>query len=274
MIGLGTKYEVIKMKKTSVFVIVVVAAGMGQGVRAESILTTQTVRDVGMLASAYQYQEPGVMSNKGLKLGAEVRATQVWSEKLWLRGDARAVVGAVNYSSPKSGNANGQPDWLIETRGLIGQDAWIFDDVVLAPYFGLGYRYLFNDMRSSVGGYRRESNYFYLPLGLVHRVVFEDTARLVTEVEYDHLLLGKQLSNLSDAGTGYANVSNNQHGGFGLKVSVKYEQKNWAIGPYANYWNIKQSEVIPLLQNGVAVGSAWEPKNNTVELGFKGSLGF
>lgn len=45
--------------------------------RAEPILKTQTGNDIGLSLSSYQYQESGVMSSKGPKMGLDMRATKV-----------------------------------------------------------------------------------------------------------------------------------------------------------------------------------------------------
>lgn len=244
--------------------------------RAEpSTLKTRTGNDIGLSFSSYQYQEPGVMSSKGSKMGLDLHTTKVLPNDRFIRGDLRYAFGSVDYNG--SGSATGAPDWYIEARGLVGKD-WVINDAVLAAYTGVGYRYLFNDARgiSSTGfaGYRRESNYFYLPIGVIHRSSLNDQARLVSTLEYDHLLAGKQISRLSDAVLGYSDVTNNQSSGHGLKLSVMYQKDKWAIGPYAHYWNIGQSDLALLFQNGILVGMGGEPKNNTVEFGLKASQQF
>jgi hypothetical protein len=60
-----------------------------------------------------------------------------------------------------------------------------------------------------------------------------------------------------------------------------YQKSKLAIGPYANYWNIGESDWVPLYQNGIPVldnngiplGGV-EPKNNTIEFGLKASQQF
>lgn len=253
--------------------------------RAEtSALKTQTGNDIGLSFSSYQYQEPGLMSSKGGKIGLDLHITNVLQNEQFIRGDVRYAFGAVDYQSNGTGSASGEPDWYIEARVLVGKDLAI-NDAVIAPYIGAGYRYLFNDARgiSSTGnwGYRRESNYFYLPIGIIHRSLLNDQARLVSTLEYDHLLTGKQISRLSDGGQGYSDVTNNQTSGHGLKLSFMYEKDNWAIGPFAHFWDIDKSDWVPLYRNGIPVlgtngrplGGV-EPKNNTVEFGFKVSQKF
>lgn len=244
--------------------------------RAESItLATRTGNNIGLSLSSYQYQEPGIMSSKGRKMGLDLRTTKVLQNDQIIRGDLRYAFGSVDYNG--SGSASGQQDWYIEARGLVGKD-WMTNDAVFSPYAGLGYRYLFNDARgfTSTGatGYRRESNYFYLPIGIIHRGALNDQARLVSTLEYSRLLIGKQTSRLSDTGLGYGNVTNHQSKGYGLKLSVIFEKGNWAIGPYVHYWNIGKSDTVILYQNGIPAGIGWEPKNNTVEFGLKAGQQF
>jgi hypothetical protein len=259
--------------------IVIAAMTMANMARAESIrLKTQTGNDIGLSLSSYKYQEPGVMSLKGMKFGLDIQATNLLPNTYFLRGDLRYASGSVDYNSNDTGSASGNPDWYIEARELVGKD-WSVNNSVFSPYTGLGYRYLFNDARglSSTGysGYRRESNYLYLPIGVAHHITLNDQSKLLSTLEYDHLLAGKQITSLSDVGAGYSDATNNQGHGYGLKLSVMYENDNWAMGPYAHYWNIGQSNVVPEIQNGSPTG--WglaEPKNNTVEFGLKASQRF
>lgn len=263
------------MKKVFAISFSITAMLVATAIRAESLRVTQTGSDIGLSLSSYQYQEPGIMSSKGAKLGLDVRTVRALENGHFLRGDLRYAFGSVDYTG--SGSANGQQDWYIEGRGLAGRD-WSVGESVLAPYAGLGYRYLANDARgittTGAAGYRRASNYFYLPVGVTHRYALDEQARLVTEVEYDYLLTGRQFSGLSDAGLGYGDVTNKQSSGFGLKLSTTYAKDNWAIGPYAHYWNIGRSDTVSVYRNGAPVGFGAEPKNNTVEFGLKASQQF
>jgi hypothetical protein len=245
---------------------------------AEPALKTQTGNDIGLSLSSYQYQEPGLMSLKGIKMGLDMRTTKALQNDQFIRGELRYAFGTVDYNSNGTGSASGNLDWYIEARGLFGKD-WAVKDAVFSAYMGFGYRYLFNDGRgiTSTGyaGYRRQSNYFYLPVGIIHRRTLNDQARLVSTLEYDQLLAGKQITSESDVGAGYSDVTNNQSSGYGLRLSVMYERSKWSIGPYVHYWNIGQSDMVPEIQNGVPTGFVLlEPENNTVEFGLKASQQF
>lgn len=248
-------------------------------VRAEPLfLETQTGKDIGLSLSSYNYQEPGYMSLQGAKAGLDLHVVRVSEDddRLIFRGDLRFAAGTVDYSSNSTGSASGEPDWYIEARALVGKDRAI-QDAVISPYAGLGYRYLFNDGRgitsNGYGGYRRQSNYIYLPVGVIHRIALDDQARLESTLEYDQLLAGKQVTSLSDLGAGYSDATNNQSSGYGLRFSVMYQKSKWMIGPYASYWNIGQSDIVYGIQNGVLTGLV-EPANNTVEFGVKASQQF
>lgn len=243
-------------------------------------LKTRTEKELGLSYSSYQYEEPNFMSLKGSKLGLDFRGVDVLPNGQYLRLDMRYALGQVDYASVSTGSSTGKSDWYFEARGLVGRD-WFVANSVFSPYFGLGYRNLANDMRglSCVGntcywGYRRDSTYIYMPIGFTHRTALSGRGRLVSEIEYDHLMSGKQVSMLSDGGWGYSDLTNTQSSGYGVKFSMMYEKDDWSAGPYGSYWNIDQSTVEPIYQNGSLVGYGMEPRNNTREFGFKASQRF
>ena len=240
-------------------------------------LKTKTSSDLGISLSSYNYEEPGYMSSEGAKVGLDLHVTDVTQDNNFIRFDLRYAFGSVDYSSPISGTANGEPDWYVETRMLFGTDKSTKNSV-FSPYAGLGYRYLFNDARgvtsSGASGYRRESNYVYLPVGVIHRTALQDQSKLLSTLEFDLLLTGKQVSRLSDTGL-LQDATNTQSSGYGLKLSVIYENENGAIGPYVNYWNIAQSNTVALYYpNGTLYGTGFEPKNNTIEFGLMANQQF
>ena len=266
------------MKKIVAMLITIGALFIPTITHAELLpLQTQTGNNISISLSSYQYHEPGLVSLNGSKIGLNMQATQAWQSGLFFRGDLRYAFGTVDYNSNGTGSASGEPDWYIEARSLIGKDWWI-QGTVLTPYTGLGYRFLFNDGRgvtsTGASGYRRASNYVYFPLGISDRVRLTEQSSLESKLEYDYLLSGRQISRLEDTGLGFSNVTNNQHSGYGLKLSVLYQRNNWAIGNYVHYWSIGKSDSTILYRNGTLYGTAWEPENNTVEFGFKISQKF
>ena len=240
-------------------------------IHAETV-TLKTSSNFGVSLSSYRYEEPDFMSLTGGKIGLDISSIKVLQRGLFIRGDLRYAFGTVDYNSNGTGSSSGELDWYTEARGLIGK-GWGFNNMFFAAYTGFGYRFLFHDGRSisstGAGGYRRESNYLYTPIGVINRTHIINHAILVSNLEYDYLLTGKQASKLSDTGLGYSDVTNNQTKGYGLKFSIMYEKNKWMVGPYAHYWDISDSDITLVYQNGIPVGTGLEPRNNTIEFGLK-----
>jgi hypothetical protein len=235
-------------------------------------VATASGNELAISLGGYRYEEPGLMSLQGMKSGLNLQTTTAYPERrTFLRGELRIAVGTADYRSNGTGSHDQEPDWYFEGRALIGND-WPFDSALLSTYVGLGYRYLMNDGRglTSTGyaGYRRESNYLYLPLGIILQSAWQE-GTLRTRIEYDHLLHGNQFTQLSDTGLGYADVSNKQSSGRGIKLQLSYMTSEWFAGPYLHYWDIADSAVAPFYQNGVIAGYGLEPQNRTTEFGFE-----
>ncbi len=245
---------------------------------------TRSGSELGITLSSYLYEEPSLgVSTKGDKFGIGHMGALLLEEDWFIKDDVRFVNGRVDYSG--SGLQAGVPDWYIEARGLVGRDFQL-GNAIYAPFIGIGYRYLFNDLRgySSTGyiGYRRESNYFYVPIGLTHRFALQDSAVLATTLEFDHLMMGRQVSRLSDlvGHAGYTSafdVSNSQSSGFGFRADVMYEMDDLAFGPFFNIWRISKSDSVlqPVTHNGVTTWYYfYEPENRTTEFGLRMRLRF
>lgn len=245
-------------------------------------------QEIGLAVSNYKYEEKDLMSLKAVKAGIDYSVKFSLASGWFIKGDARYAYGDADYNSNRTGSADGESDWYTEWRLTSGYD-FALDSHTLSPYVGLGYRYLFNDGRglTSTGhvGYRRESRYVYLPLGLRHTMVLSAQSRLVNTVEYDRLLQGRQRTVLSDTEGYYGwldvgDVTNKQKRGYGVRLSSMYHMRGWSLGPYASYWKIAESEeasnesthsALP----GFVIIRYWvEPANTTREAGFKVSYTF
>ena len=147
-------------------------------------------------------------------------------------------------------------------------------DFSLAPYIGIGYRNLLNDSRgiTSIGkrGYRRDSEYLYIPIGVTHRFLLDDSSRISTNIEYDQLVEGWQTSYLNDFSAQQVNIVNGQYSGYGLRGNLNYERANWSAGPFFYYWNINRSD----LARGAGNSEWLEPHNDTLEYGLQARYRF
>jgi hypothetical protein len=254
-----------------------------QNLTPNNNLTTQTGHEFGVSLSNYKYSEPRVMNIDANKLGLEYSGTYSldpeWPNQnkgLFLKTELRYVTGQANYNSVATGSLNSRPDWYYEARILGGRD-YSYGDSIISPYLGISYRYLFNDLRGTTTtgnvGYRRESNYYSLPIGLSHKMSLSNQKQLQTIIEYSYLIRGLQNTKLSDANasanTALADISNNQRSGYGFRLSSMLRFDRWAIGPSLIYWRINQSEQV------TSGGKNYiEPQNNTTELGLKANYLF
>jgi hypothetical protein len=146
---------------------------------------------------------------------------------------------------------------------------------VLTPYTGIAYRYLNDGLQGVPGGYERESNYYYSPIGLEINKEFANGWSWDTTLEYDIFWGGQQKSHLSQAMAGLSDVTNDQKDGYGYRISMKFQSKNgFGIEPYYRYWNIEQSDPAVVTYEGTPAAIGVEPKNNSQEVGIMFSKKF
>ena len=250
---------------TAVLLAAVTSAAAAQEITPSNPLLTRRGWEVGGQIANYQYEEPGFMNLKGNRIGAVGAYTFMSSNRVYGRIDLRSSYGSLKYQG--SGTLDDVPDWIFETRAVIGRDYLTGESAALSPYIGLGYRYLYNDLRgySSTGrvGYQRVSQYLYVPVGLTARFRTGERWVVAPTVEYDVFLGGRQYSQFSDTGIGYSDATNRQHDGRGYRGYLMFESGHWSFGPWLQYWNIKDSDVVSIGLGTVAM----EPANWTREYG-------
>ncbi len=245
---------------------------------------TRSGHEFALTFSAYSYEEPSIgVSTTGDKFGVGHAGTWLLRNDWYFKDDLRFAYGKTDYVG--SGVQLGAPDWYYEVRGLIGRDFRV-KNAVISPYAGFGYRYLMNDVRgysnTGAAGYRRESNYYYLPLGVTHLFVLQDGAVLVTTAEYDFFLWGAQVTRLSDliGYNGYTrafDTTNRQNNGYGYRLGMLYEMRDWSYGPFVHVWNIERSEYTTQTMTGdkgPEFVRLYEPQNDTVEFGIRANFRF
>lgn len=233
---------------------------------------------IGFEAFHKEYEEPDVMSEKGMMYGVGLAYT--YHDRVMAKVSLLVAYGEVDYEN--SGTLDGIPDRHVELRGLVGYDFLADPTLVVTPYIGLGYRFLRNDsagMVTSTGarGYNRESNYFYTPVGIAVVKILPDGWTLSAEAEFDYLWYGKQYSDLSDANPLFPDISNEQDQGYGIRGAVRIEKKLTASSvffePFVRYWHISQSDDT-IFSAGGTLYRGYEPKNNTTEIGASVGLKF
>jgi hypothetical protein len=141
---------------------------------------------------------------------------------------------------------NGISDYLTELRFLAGKDFDLNQELSLTPYFGFGYRQLFDaSYANKPFGYNRRIQYFYLPMGTDIALKLIDGWSLMVNMEYDFFLRGFVTSGLKEIGLANVNTRNTQTAGFGARGSVKLTKDcntyNFFMQPFLRYWNIHTS---------------------------------
>jgi hypothetical protein len=238
--------------------------------------------EIGPELSYIQYEEPGVMKEKGMMYG--IGASYAYHNKLMLKGEGKFSFGFLNYDGTTWGGSpmtiNDIPNYMWEFRGLIGYDFAVLETTTITPYLGLGYRYLNdNSQQKSSSGYKRESNYYYTPIGVTVTNDLKNSWIIGLTVEYDLFWKGIQKSYLSDLDPRSNNPENNQNSGYGIKGSILVKKSvgrvTFLFEPFIRYWNIAESDLQKITLNGVDTGWVlYEPKNNSTEVGLKFSVGF
>jgi opacity protein-like surface antigen len=240
-----------------------------QDAAAPNPLLTRRGWEIGGQVSTYKYEEPGLMNLEGERVGFVGAYNFTNHNRVYSRIDFRVSYGKLDYESFGTGTSSDIPDWIGEVRAVVGRDYLVGEGFALSPYLGFGYRYLYNDLRgySSTGavGYRRYSEYFYVPIGLTMRMRAGDQWVFAPTVEYDAFLGGNQKSKLSDTGLGFSDAYNDQDRGRGYRVYLMVEGRRWAFGPWLHYWKIKDSDIVPI---GFGFGGL-EPENWTREYGLE-----
>jgi len=235
-------------------------------------LKTEDSIEIGLQTYWYKYEEEVdgdfFMSNTGQKYGLSLTGIKNIGNNVYIIGDIRYATGDVKYKSA-SGTGDVSDD-MYETRLLVGIEK-VTDGALWSSFIGLGYRYLYNDLRDlGSGGYRRESQYIYVPIGITHRFRVNRNSRISTTFEYDYFVQGEQKSYLSDVSPADAAIFgdpvNDQNNGYGIRVNTSYEEESWSVGVFLNYWKIEDSEV-NYYDDPPVVWSLLEPKNDTIEAG-------
>lgn len=233
----------------------------------EARLLTRPGWELGIHASRYKYEEPGLMSLEGYRGSVSGAFTIATRSRVFLRLDLRVSHGLLDYEG--TGILEDVPDWLAEARALYGRDLALGSRASLSPYFGLGFRYLKNDLRGTTStgaaGYERAARYAYLPIGATVRLGLGERWALASTLEYDVFLRGRQQSELGDTGIpGLEDATNTQTRGRGYRASLTIEADDWSFGPWVQYWHIRDSLLVTA---GSVIGM--EPENKTREVGLE-----
>jgi hypothetical protein len=251
------------------------SVGAGEDANTPELWTPRAWR-IAPEVSHYRYKEPGVMKNEGTLYG--VVGSYTFYNYGWdsatcpvsgggntITLEGRLAFGEMEYDgsymdgTPLS--SDGIDDFLLNLRILWGRE-WPEARFLNAVYAGFGYRYLNDDSSGEPGGYERESNYLYIPVGSRKDFDLTDRWNLSLRGEFDVLFIGRQITHLDDADPRLPEVRNWQWPGFGagLSVDLRYitREVDLALSPFLRFWWLDDSDTSE---------GYYEPENNTVEYG-------
>jgi hypothetical protein len=241
---------------------------------------------IGLEVMNFDYEEPGVMEEEGSMTGIIADYTYHGDDKMMFKvslsyaaDDDIEYDGAYGDGTPLKADTE---DWIVEWRVLIGGDiSNPSSETIITPFIGIAYRY-WNDEIQASGGYERETEYWYTPIGFKTVSPFFEKWTWGMTVEYDLFWGGKNKSHLSDVDPGLNNPEVDQDfgDGYGLRFSLQFERKitkrcALSIEPYIRYWDIDKSDTSPLTYEGAPTG--WlmsEPENETTTYGLRLRLVF
>lgn len=234
---------------------------------------------IGLDAMYMDYEESGYMEIEGDMYGVVGKYT--YNNIIMSEASLRYMNGGLDYKGRTWGGLPAESntdDWIFEGRYLLGINFGSKAGIRFTPFIGGGYRHWNDDIRTS-GGYEREVEYLYSPIGAKFHTSLPKHWSLMISGEYDHFWGGRVKSHLRNVVHGInSNPEVDQDEGYGLKLSATLEGElgTWyalAIKPYFTYWHIKDSEYKIINYQG---GSffLFEPKNKTKSFGCRISLMF
>lgn len=192
--------------------------------------------------------------------------------------DGLIAIGLVDYSSESTGSMNDQTNLMSDTRVLFSHSEYFpSKQLDITLFSGFGYRYLSNDSSgrgttSGAGGYLRNSNYYYSPIGINFDLNQQSRWQIKASLEYDLFWFGIQESYLGGY-SGYEDAYNDQNSGYGYRLSLSFINQitsNYqvTIEPFIRHWSIDSSDPVTFSSGK----SVYEPNNETNEIGINISL--
>lgn len=271
----------------NVFVLMALCIVMSVGpVMADGLERPQAEFEIGLEEFFHHYEEPGIMEEEGWFTGIYGEGKFRTSENTSMTGIVKLqgsfAYGQVDYTSVNTGDLNDVDDFIVELRPLVGIEILTAKAFEITPYIGLGYRYWYDDLRgtSTTGatGYQRESQYFYLPVGIELAKNYRGWGWKLT-LEGDYLLEGKQTTHLSDVHPALDDLENTQEEGYGARAGLAFtkygDRIDFTVEPFVRYWDIDDSNFTSVTSFGTPIGDVgYEPANETLQTGIRLGMKF
>lgn len=243
---------------------------------------TQEGLSIGLQGARFEYDEPGVMTEKGFLWGGYGSFLSSRNAPMSVRAQAHFLVGQLDYDGAIYNTSNGTTtpyqttteDTVIETQLDAGIQVDSSAEFRVRLFGGLGYRF-WQDRISGETGYRRETTYIYLPLGVEVLTVISPEMLLSFEAQYNHWLKGKNRSYLTDVNPSFGDYEFNQDTGSGFQLAGQFSLVWPQLRPFFRLiyqsWDVEDSEIKFFPTTG---GYLLEPKNSTQTFFFIAGISF
>ena len=271
-----TENGVMKINKTETFGKRIIVADTTKSIPNNSF-------SMGFDARYLEYEEEDLMEEDGWLYGVVGRYTHHGKNHFMFETSLNYVFGELDYDGQTWGGTpieEDTDDWIFEGRVLLGGDFKIKSSSIITFFTGVGYRYWNDDIDGS-GGYEREIEYWYLPIGVEATCASIKNWILGIRVEYDLFLGGSVKSHLSDVHPSFNDPKVDQDfgDGYGVKASLQIDRKlsknyGLSIEPYITYWDIDESDTSTLTVYGIPVAYVVEPENETTAYGMRLTISF
>ena len=240
--------------------------------------------DIGPEIEYYEYREPGIMKEYGGLFGGYASFTAfTMDQSLFLQAFGSIAGGTLTYDGGTYGGdplTLDTPNILYNFRALVGPN-FGGEKASLLPFSGFCIRLIDDDLkRNYEWGYRRQTTYFYSPIG------FELSTRSMlwsfgVKGEFDIFWLGLNNNRdfpTSDRSREDVNLTQDPFTGFGLQGSFfACAQVNRylyiTIEPFVRYWDVKKSSEKNILTDAGNL-TVYEPDNNTLVYGVRCGMGW
>ncbi|MFH0732930.1 MAG: hypothetical protein V2A72_08480 [Candidatus Omnitrophota bacterium] len=211
--------------------------------------------------------------------------------RMMFKAKGQVARGEADYNN--TGDIDDVSQWTWAMEFLFGYGVVISESFGITPFLGAGHRYFCDELDGLVSttnesGYKRESRYYYIPVGLELTTDTERDESFGTSqgwsfggsVEFDIFVKGRQKNYYTDADPAASDFEVDQEEGYGwggsIKIQKNGENLDFAIEPFARLWNTNETETegnINLPNNSIPAHN-YEPKTEILEYGARVTLAF
>lgn len=223
---------------------------------------------VGLKTVDFNYNEPGLMSDRGWLSGLNVQYRRMMSETNTLIVSADYVQGSTIYNGALQTNTGDKTPYSSTEQFRVMSLEAAFSGPILnsntwGAVAGFGYRNTY-DNKTGQYDYRRDITYYYTVLGLTALLYNQGKIKAVGIGELNTLLGGGAKTYLSDVSSSYKDVNFAFRNGAAVKLGIETSIKDFIgkeilIDVSYKYWTVADSNVEYVGNNSYGL----EPHNTT-----------